>query len=95
MHFAAVAVLVTSVVLLLIGIAHGIGAIFEPDKPWVGEPDCRLRRAREHGHWNDPGCTQDDRREPKKTVAKYEQQHAEQRRRFGQDVRDVAASVVA
>ncbi|MGH7175873.1 MAG: hypothetical protein ACREJC_00705, partial [Tepidisphaeraceae bacterium] len=26
-----------AVVVLLIGIAHGIGAMFEPDRPWAGE----------------------------------------------------------
>jgi len=86
-----IAFLIVAASMLLNGLANAIGAIFEPDKPWVGQlivgalvlggavagTILAVRKM--------TGASR------KKTVAKYESQHAEQRRRFGHDVRDAAA----
>lgn len=87
---AVTAVLITSVVMLLSGIASAIGAAFDPPKPWVGQVIIGfaviagtivglilgLRKLTGTGRL--------------KTVEKYESKHQQQRQRFGRDVADIS-----
>jgi len=80
------AALATAGVMLLVGLANAIGAIFEPDKPWVGQLIVSVlviggviamimmvtRKM--------TGASK------ARTVAKYEAKRADQRAHFGEDV---------
>jgi len=80
------AMIIAAAVMLLQGLANAIGAIFEPDKPWVGQlivsvlvlggvvagTILLVRKM--------TGASK------ARTVAKYDSKHDQQRQHFGQDV---------
>lgn len=87
---AAGGMLVTAVVLLLMGIANGIGKLFDPDQPWVGQlvVGVLVLGGTGLGAWL--MLRKITNRSREQTVAKYEQRHNEQRRQFGHDARQRA-----
>jgi len=87
---AAGGMLVTAVVLLLMGIANAIGKLFDPDQPWVGQVvvGVLILGGTGLGAWL--MLRKITNRSREQTVAKYEQRHNEQRRKFGHDVRQHA-----
>ena len=78
--------LITAAVLLLMGIANGIGKLFEPDQPWVGQLVVGLLvlGGALLATWMALKKITNSSRAA--TVAKYERKHSEQRAQLGHDV---------
>jgi hypothetical protein len=78
--------LITAAALLLIGVASAIGALFEPDRPWVGQLIVGgvVLFGAAGATWFMLGKITARSREM--TVTKYELKHNQQRAQFGHDV---------
>jgi hypothetical protein len=88
-------VLVTAGVMLLLGLAGAIGAIFEPDKPWVGHLAVSLLvigGVVGGGLFVMKRLTRTSR---EKTTEKYELRRQQQRVQFGRDVHERAGEAKA
>jgi hypothetical protein len=84
---AASAIITTSVVLLLGGLAWGIGAIFEKDRPWVGAIVVGLLVLGGLAGGIIFGMKKLTNTFRKQLVQKYENRQRDQRINFGEDVR--------
>ena len=83
----ASSVITTAVVLLLCGLAWAIGAIFEPDKPWVGAIVVGLLVLGGLAGGIIFGMKKLTNTVRKQLVQKYENRQRDQRINFGEDVR--------
>ena len=81
------AVVTTAVVLLLVGLALGIGKIFDPDQPWVGGVVVGLLVLGGLAGGIIFGMKWLTNTSRRKLVQKYENRQREQRINFGEDVR--------
>src|SRR5262249_19560597 len=90
---AGSALLIAAIVILLMGIANAIGAIFTPPKPWVGELVVGVVVLATVGIGAVIAMRKFIGASRARTVAKYESKHAQERRKFGHDVNDVAKDV--
>jgi hypothetical protein len=84
------AIVVTSAVLLLTGLAGAIGAIFEPDKPWVGNIAVGLLILGAIGIGTMLFMKKFTAASRERTVKKYESRQQHQRVQFGHDVHERA-----
>jgi hypothetical protein len=84
---AASAVISTAVVLLLTGLAFAIGALFEPDRPWVGAIVVGLLVLGGLAGGIIFGMKKLTNTFRKQLVQKYENRQRDQRINFGEDVR--------
>jgi hypothetical protein len=84
---AASAIITTAVVLLLGGLAFAIGAIFEPDRPWVGAIVVGLLVLGGLAGGIIFGMKKLTNTFRKQLVQKYENRQRDQRINFGEDVR--------
>jgi len=84
---AGSAVITTAVVLLLVGLALGIGKIFDPDQPWVGAVVVGLLVLGGLAGGIIFGLKWLTNTSRKKLVQKYENRQRDQRINFGEDVR--------
>jgi Putative Actinobacterial Holin-X, holin superfamily III len=83
---AAGGLLLTAVVLLLVGIAHGIGNAFTPAKPWLGDLIVSVAVLAGTTLAVVLGVRKITGASRSKTVTKYESRHEQQRGKFGRDV---------
>lgn len=84
---AGSAIITTAAVLLLVGIALGIGKIFEPDQPWVGALIVGVVVLGGLAAGIISGMKWLTNTSRKRTVEKYENRQRDQRIYFGEDVR--------
>jgi hypothetical protein len=84
------AIVVTSAVLLLTGLAGAIGAIFEPDKPWVGDIAIGLLILAGIGVGTMLFMKKFTAASRERTVKKYESRTQQQRVQYGHDVHERA-----
>lgn len=80
------AIVVTSAVLLLTGLAGAIGAIFDPDKPWVGEILVGLLVLGGLAGGTVLMMKKLTKASRERTVKKYESRQRQQRVEYGHDV---------
>jgi hypothetical protein len=85
------AMLITAAVLLVNGLATGIGRIFDPDKTWLGQLIVGLLFVAGANVAVFLMIRKMMRASRDQTVQKYESRHNEQRSRFGRDVPTTAA----
>ena len=88
-------ILITAAVLLINGLATGIGHLFNPDKVWLGQIIVGLIVVLGANLGVFLMIRSAIRASRDRTVQKYEARHNEQRSRYGHDVTTAAADVAA
>jgi hypothetical protein len=84
------AIIVTAAVQLLTGLAGAIGAIFEPDRPWIGNIVVGFLILAGIGVGTMLFLKKFTAASRERTVKKYESRHQQQRVQFGHDVHERA-----